>query len=229
LERIERVSPLPASNSRVSCWMLPPSSRISIDVLDFAARAELGCALAPHGDVDVGAQVAFFHIAVAGAEIAQDRTQLGNVGLRLFGRTQVGFGDDLHERYPRAIEIDQGIVGMLIVNEFACILLQVQPLDANAVCFPIDLDFDLAGADDGLLVLGDLIALRQIGVEVIFPVEHGGEIDLGLKPEAGAHGLIDAALIDDRQHAGHGGIDQGDLGIGRRTKLGGGAREQLGL
>ncbi len=53
-----------------------PDEADRIDVLDFAARAEL-CARLAHRDVDVGAQAAFLHVAVAGAEIAQDRAQLG--------------------------------------------------------------------------------------------------------------------------------------------------------
>src|ERR1035437_105864 len=47
-----------------------------IDVLYFAARAERRARLA-HRDVDVGAQAAFLHVDGAGAEIAQDRAQLG--------------------------------------------------------------------------------------------------------------------------------------------------------
>ena len=47
-----------------------------IDVLDLAARAELAARLA-HRDVDVGPHRTLLHIAVAGAEIAQDRAQLG--------------------------------------------------------------------------------------------------------------------------------------------------------
>jgi hypothetical protein len=62
--------------------------------------------------------------------IAQDGAELGDVGLGLLGRAQVGLGDDLHQRTPRAIEIDQDI-GMLVVMRFAGVLLQVQPLDAD--------------------------------------------------------------------------------------------------
>ena len=94
--------------------MLPPSSRIAdlparlvldrlpdeadgVDVLDLAARAERLAGPA-HRDVDVGAQAALLHVAVAGAEIAQDGAQLGHIGLRLLGRAQIGLRDDLHQR-----------------------------------------------------------------------------------------------------------------------------------
>src|SRR5262245_45183514 len=68
-----------------------------IDVLDLAARAERGTGPA-YRDIDVGAQVALLHVAVAGAEIAQDRTQLRDKGLRLLGRAQIRLGYDLHQR-----------------------------------------------------------------------------------------------------------------------------------
>ena len=55
------------------------------------------------------------------------------------------------------------------------------------------------------------------------------EIDLRLQAEAGADRLRDAVLVDHRQHAGHGGIDQADLGVGLAAELGRGAREQLGV
>src|SRR6185295_12768518 len=60
-----------------------------VDVLDLAARAKLFDAFADHRDIDVGTQVTFFHVTVAGAEIAQDRAQLRDIGLRLLGRAQV--------------------------------------------------------------------------------------------------------------------------------------------
>ena len=41
-------------------------------------------------------------------------------------------GDDLHQRDAGAVEIDIGVVGMLVVQAFARVLLQMQPFDADA-------------------------------------------------------------------------------------------------
>ena len=101
-----------------------------VDVLDLAARAELVAGLA-HRDVDVGAQVALLHVAVAGAEVAQDGAQLVDVGLRLLGRAHVGPRHDLHQRHARAVEVDVGVVGVLVVDRLAGVLLQMQALDAD--------------------------------------------------------------------------------------------------
>ena len=68
---------------------------------------------------------------------------------------------------------------MLVVDRLAGVLLQMQALDA-------DLDrarrrtsiIDLALADDRLLVLADLVALRQVRIEVVLAVEDALEVDL---------------------------------------------------
>ena len=60
-----------------------------IHVLDFAARAKLVAGLA-HGNVDVGAQIALFHVAVAGAKVTQYGAQFRYVSLRFLGRAHVG-------------------------------------------------------------------------------------------------------------------------------------------
>jgi hypothetical protein len=67
---------------------------------------------------------------------------------------------------------------------------------------------DLALADDRLLVLADLVALRQVGIEIVLAVEHRALVDLRLEAEPGAHRLLDAFLVDHRQHAGHRRVDQ---------------------
>ena len=87
----------------------------------------------------------------------------------------------------------------------------------------------LALADDGVLELGDLVALRQVGIEIVLAVEDRALVDLRLEAEAGAHGLAHAFLVDHRQHAGHRRVDEADIGIGRAAELGRGAREQLAL
>ncbi len=98
---------------------------------------------------------------------------------------------------------------MLLVQRFSGILLEMQPLDADPHRLAVgQIDRDLALADDRLLVLADLVALRQVGIEIVLPVEHRFEIDRGVEAKPGAHGLAHAFFVDHRQHAGHGGVDQ---------------------
>ncbi len=79
---------------------------------------------------------------------------------------------------------------MLVVQRLAGVLLEMQPLDADGDGLAVvEIDDHLALADDRLLVLADLIALRQVGIEIVLAVEHRLQIDLGLQPEPGADRL----------------------------------------
>ena len=119
---------------------------------------------------------------------------------------------------------------MMIVQGLARVLLHVQALDADPLGRAVgQVELDRAFADDRLQVLGDLIALGQIGIEVVLALEHRGQVDLGVQGQAGLDRLFDAVAVDHRQHAGHGGVDQRNLAVGRGAEGGGGAGEQLGL
>ena len=199
-----------------------------VDVLDLAARAE-GCAWLTHGDVDVRAQVALLHVAVAGAEITQDGTQLGHVGLRFLRRAKVRLRNDFHQRNAGAVEIDEGVQRVLIVDRLAGVLLEMQALDAHVDRLRLagHIDDHLALTDDGFGELADLVALRQIGVEVVLAVEARAVVDLRLEAQPCAHGLRHTFLVDDRQHARHRGIDEAHMRVRLAAEFGRGAGEQL--
>ena len=65
---------------RASCSIAWPMKRIELTFL-ISQRVPSGSPGLAHRHVDVGAQAALLHVAVAGAEIAQDRAQLGEVRL----------------------------------------------------------------------------------------------------------------------------------------------------
>ena len=157
------------------------------------------------------------------------RAQLRHVGLRLLGRAHVGLRDDLHQRDAGAVEIDVGIIRVLVVDRLAGVLLQMQALDADLHRLAVDVDLDLALADDRAACTGDLIALRQIGIEVVLAVEDALQVDLRLEAEAGAHRLRDAFRVDHRQHAGHRRVDQRDVAVGLGAECRRSAGEQLGV
>src|SRR5262249_54089824 len=101
-----------------------------VDVLDLAASAKR-FSRAAYGDIDVGAQIPLLHIPIARTYVAQDRAQLGDIGLCLLGRTHVGLGNDLHQAHPGAVEVDEAHRRRLVVQRLAGILLEMQPLDPD--------------------------------------------------------------------------------------------------
>src|ERR1700730_17634749 len=104
----------------------------------------------------------------------------------------------------------------------------MQPLDPDLdLLRRRDIDGDGALADDRALILRDLVALRQIGIEIILAVEDRAQVDLGLKAQSRAHRLGHAFLVNDREHAGHRGVDERDIAVRLIAEPGRGAGEQL--
>src|SRR5208337_3165294 len=195
-----------------------PDEADRIEVLDLASGAEWGAGLA-HGNVHIRAQIAFLHVAITGAKVPHDDAQLGNIGLSVVGGTQIRLRYDLHERYPRTIEVDQGHGGVAIMQQFPRVLLKMKPLDAHRHRLAVrHVENDFALPDHGRLVLADLIALRQVGIEVVLAIEHRFQVDPRFQSKAGADGLLDAFLIDDWEHARHRGINQRYLRVGLAAK-----------
>ena len=61
---------------------------------------------------------------------------------------------------------------MLIVYGFAGVLFQMEALNSDAFHLPVrEVNLDLAFADDRRFVLGNLIAERQVGIEIILSCE----------------------------------------------------------
>ena len=79
----------------------------------------------------------------------------------------------------------------------------------------------------GYLYCEILIALRQIGIEVVLAVEHRMAIDLRLEAEARADRLGDAFLVDHGEHARHGRVDEAYMRVRFAAKSRRGAREKL--
>ena len=105
------------------------------------------------------------------------------------------------------------------MHRLARILLQMQPFDANVLGGAIfQINGDDTRANDRLFELGNLIALRQIRIEIVLPVKDRIEIDLCAQRQTGADCLFDTFVIDDRQHARQRRIHEADLGVGFSTK-----------
>src|ERR1019366_7109457 len=172
---------------------------------------------------------AFLHVAVARAEVTHDSANLAQIRTGFLRRADVRLRHDLHQRHAGAVQVDITLRRMLIVQRLPRILLQMQPRHADLPGGAIgEFDLDLSLADDGVLVLADLIAGREIGIKVVLSVEAAHDVDVRIQAEAGAHRLRYALAVDHRQHAGEGGIDETYLRVWGGTEIRCGAGEQLG-
>ena len=142
-----------------------------------------------------------------------------------------GLRDDLHQRDAGAVEVDEGQRRVLVVQRLAGVLLEMQPLDADRTSSPSgSVDHDLALADDRRLVLADLVALRQVGIEIVLAVEHGSQVDLRLerRGRCAPPGATHSSLITGSM-PGIAASTSDTWAFGSRAEFGRGAGEQLGL
>jgi len=81
---------------------------------------------------------------------------------------------------------------------------------------------------DGLVELRDLVALGQVGIEVVLARENGALAYLAVDTERGQCGEVDGLRIEHRQRAGQPQTDRTDIGVRRRAEVIGTAAEGLG-
>jgi hypothetical protein len=114
----------------------------------------------------------------------------------------VGLGDDLEQRCAGAIQVDAGEPLEIFVQRLAGILFQVGTQDANGFGAPVSNDFQRAVLHDRQFVLGNLVALGQVGVEVIFSREDGTWTDRRANRQTQTDCEFHCPLIQNRQHTG---------------------------
>ena len=152
--------------------MLQEAERVQ--VLDFGLGAELLRALQPHADVGVAAQVALLHVAGGDFDELQHLLHLGEVGVGFVGAAHVGLADDFDQRRAAAVQVDVGVaVGILeaVVDALAGVVFHVDARDADALVRAVHHDIDAAVLGQRLIVLRDLVALGQVGIEVVLARE----------------------------------------------------------
>ena len=102
--------------------------------------------------------------------VAQAAEELCGIG----GGSQIGLAHDLDERRAAAVVVDVRLaigVEEPFVQGLAGVLLEMHPRDADTHRARRPGEFDRALARERLLVLRDLIALRQVGIEVVLARE----------------------------------------------------------
>jgi hypothetical protein len=113
------------------------------------------------------------------------------------------------------------------VDRLAGILFEVGAGQVDAMGHLADEELDRSALDHRRFVLADLVALGQVGIEVVLAREDRKRRDRGADREAEADGPLDRAAIGDRQGAGQGEVDRRRLGVGRGAERGRGAAEDL--
>ena len=106
----------------------------------------------------------------------EQRLELLGVPAGLLRGTHVGIGHDLHQGRTRAVEVDQadplpGLVGG--VDELGRVLLEMGPGDPDRDLALGRLERQPAVGGQRQVVLADLVALREVRIEVVLAVPAG--------------------------------------------------------
>ena len=189
-----------------------------IEVLDLAPSAQRPAGLA-HRHVGVAAKAALLHVAVADAEPHHQRVQGARVLHRLGGRAHVGLGHDLQQRRAGAVEVDarhfvRAVGGDALVHRLAGVFFQVSPRERDRAALLAHHERHPAAVHHGRLVLADLVALGQIGIEVVLAREDRLLGDTCTDSEAEADRAFHRRPVEHRQRAGQREVDRAGLRVG---------------
>ena len=115
------------------------------------------------------------------------------------------------------------------MKRLAGVFLEMKPRDTNALGLAIVCDGKPAAGGQRQLVLGDLIALRKIGIKVVFASETGMFVNSAVQREGGSHAHFYGAPVQNGQCAGQSKTHRADIGIWRIAKSRRAATENLSL
>ena len=167
------------------------------------------------------------HVAVAHPQPDHQRVQGLGVFHGLCGRAHVGLGDDFQERRAGPVEVNAALALIVIVQTFARVFFEVRARELHRVRLTIVHEVHATTLHHGGLELADLVALGQIGVEVVFARKDRHRRDVRTERQAQTNGALDGPLVHHRQGAGQGQVHSAGLCIGRRAKGRAGATEDL--
>ncbi len=114
------------------------------------------------------------------------------------------------------------------MNQFAGIFFDVDSGDADGLGTCCSFDIQVTVLAEGQVILGNLIGLRQVGIEVVLPILLGEGSDLAVGGKAGLDGIVHHLLVQHRQSARHTHAHRASLGVWFCPEGGGTATENFG-
>ena len=210
-----------------------------VDVLGLGPGAQHVGPLGRQRQVDVGADRALLHPGVRDAERDDQVAELSDVRAgdvrRLRPRTGDRLGDDLDERDPGPVVVDQRVVRTVDpagratdVEGLAGVLLHVGALDLDSERLSIYVDVHVALEADRLVVLRRLEVLGHVRVEVVLPREPAPLRNFAVQRQPDPDRRLDRLAVDDRHRAGQAQAGRADLGVRVGAELRRAAAEHLG-
>ena len=145
-----------------------------VQILHFRSRAELLHPSGPYGDIGITAQMALLHIAGRHPYVLHGQLQFIQISDGFLGAANVGLTDDFSQRDTGAVQVHIAVtiaVAIPVVGVFSRVVLEMQTRDTDALCSCLERRVQPAVLGQRLIELRNLVALRQIRIEVILAGE----------------------------------------------------------
>ena len=166
--------------------------------------------------------MAFLHVGVTDAAVDHHLLEDGQIREGFLWSGNVGFADDFHKWGSGAVEVDAGC--RFHVETLGHIFFEMDANEAHVFIRCADgflsvlriseiMEGDDAAEAERHIILADLVVLRHVGVEIIFPVEFADRADFASEHEAGKGCELESFLVHHRQGAGHAHADWTNIGI----------------
>ena len=123
------------------------------------------------------------------------------IGHRFGGGAHFGFGYHFQQRRTGAVQVDAGGAVQTFVHRFARVFLHVGAGYVDGFHFVAHHDFQLAVFHNRQVQLADLIAFGQVGIEIVFAVEHVFAVDGGVQRQAELNRFFHHFAVHHRQRA----------------------------
>jgi len=156
--------------------------------------------------------VTALHIRFGNANPAQKLAQLGQVLGGFLRGAQIGLGDHFHQRHAAAVKVHQAFAVLNL--GFAGILFQVQFVDAHPPASAVrPLQVHVTALANRLVKLGNLVAFRQVRVEVVFAIKVRDGVDFRVHGGSQQRAFAHRFGIQDGQHAWQAAAHRADVGV----------------
>ena len=143
-----------------------------------------------------------------------------HAGINFFGRPQVGLCDYFQQGYARPVEVYQAVVAAFFVYGLACVFLHVDVVYAEVPDALRQEQRQPAAAANGLLILGELVALGHVRIKIIFAVKGIVKTYLTVKRERQPKRIVELPPIEPWECPGMPQRNGADMRIGGTSKSG---------
>jgi hypothetical protein len=154
---------------------------------------------------------------------------LSEVCTGLFRDSHIRFADNLDQRDACPVEIDHAHRSVRVVDEFACVLLHMNPCDPDPLFPPVDADGNMSLFRDRQFILRYLVTLGKVGVKVVLSGKATLSRNRAIRGQCHANGVLNHFAVQHRQNPRHAETYRTGVGIGRCPELGRATTKDLAL